>query len=129
MVLHCHAAVVTISTPNLAKLSQFYSDLLGMGPHIYIEGVYAEFQLPGLQLGIFEPRGGDRQEFSSPGGAMSLCLQVCYLEKAIENLVELGYPPPGEIITASHGREIYAYDPCGNRIILYESQTNPKLDS
>lgn len=123
MVLHCHAAVVTISTPNLAQLSQFYSDLLGMPPQIYIEGVYAEFQLPGLRLGIFEPRSGDRQEFSSPKGAMSLCLQVSDLEKAIKNFRDLGYPPPGEIITASHGREIYAYDPCGNRIIVYESKT------
>ncbi|MGL4502923.1 MAG: glyoxalase, partial [Planktothrix sp.] len=26
----------------------------------------------------------------------------------------------GEIITAAHGREIYAYDPMGNRLILYQ---------
>ncbi|EDX77907.1 hypothetical protein MC7420_7645 [Coleofasciculus chthonoplastes PCC 7420] len=32
----------------------------------------------------------------------------------------MGYPPPGEIIVASHGREIYAYDPNGNRLILHQ---------
>jgi hypothetical protein len=31
------------------------------------------------------------------------------------------YAPPGEITTASHGREIYAYDPNSNRLILHES--------
>jgi hypothetical protein len=35
----------------------------------------------------------------------------------------LGYPPPGEIITASHGREIYTYDPAGNRLILHQGRS------
>ncbi|MEL6928818.1 MAG: VOC family protein, partial [Cyanobacteria bacterium J06600_6] len=43
------------------------------------------------------------------------------LEQAIACISKLGCPPPGEIITASHGREIYGYDPAQNRLILHES--------
>ncbi|NJO93776.1 MAG: hypothetical protein HC820_04390, partial [Hydrococcus sp. RM1_1_31] len=48
-------------------------------------------------------------------------LEVENLETAIAHLTEMGYSPPGEIAIASHGREIYVYDPAGNRIILHES--------
>ena len=53
-------------------------------------------------------------------GGMSLCLEVKDLEGAIAHLVAIGYPTSGEIIVASHGREIYAYDPAGNRLILHQ---------
>ena len=53
---------------------------------------------------------------------MSLCLEVEQLETAIEHLRCLGFPPLGEIVVASHGREIYAYDPAGNRLILHEAK-------
>jgi hypothetical protein len=52
---------------------------------------------------------------------MSLCLEVTDLENAIAHVTALGYPPPGEIITGSHGREIYAYDPDRNRLIIHQS--------
>ncbi len=51
---------------------------------------------------------------------MSLCLDVENLEVAIAHLTQLGYPPSGDIITASHGREMYAYDPDGNWLILHQ---------
>ncbi|MFM6271339.1 MAG: hypothetical protein ACKPFA_33295, partial [Dolichospermum sp.] len=51
----------------------------------------------------------------------SLCLEVNNLESAISYLTSLGYPPLGIIYTASHGKEIYAYDPDGNRLILHQS--------
>jgi predicted enzyme related to lactoylglutathione lyase len=82
---------------------------------------YAEFELPGLRLGIFQPKADHRKEFSGQAGSMSLCLEVKQLEAAVERLTELGCPPPGTIITAAHGREIYAYDPAGNRLILHEA--------
>jgi hypothetical protein len=50
-----------------------------------------------------------------------MCLEVNNLEDVIAHLTDLGYPPPGEIAIASHGREIYAYDPDGNRLILHQS--------
>nr|WP_289501139.1 hypothetical protein [Gloeocapsopsis sp. IPPAS B-1203] len=52
---------------------------------------------------------------------MSLCLEVSDLENAVAHLTSLGYPPLGETLTASHGKEIYAYDPQGNRLILHQS--------
>lgn len=120
MVLHCNGALVTLATADLAKLTRFYGDLFGVRPEVSLGGVYAEFQLPGLRLGIFRPRPGDRGEFASGCGPMSLCWQVEHLEDAIARFRDLGYPPPGDIIVASHGREIYAFDPDGNRIILSE---------
>ncbi|MFM7372329.1 MAG: VOC family protein, partial [Sphaerospermopsis kisseleviana] len=51
---------------------------------------------------------------------LSLCIEVSNLENAIAHLTSLGYPPPGKISIASHGREIYAYDPDGNRLILHQ---------
>jgi hypothetical protein len=53
---------------------------------------------------------------------MSLCVEVADLDAAIARLVAIGYPPPGDMLTASHGREIYAYDPDGNRLILHEAK-------
>ena len=61
----------------------------------------------------------DLVEQSEQSG-LSLCLDVDDLDAAIAHLINLGYPPPGEIIVASHGREIYAYDPNGNRLILHQ---------
>jgi hypothetical protein len=98
--------------------------MLGLSPQPYIPGVYAEFQLPGLRLGIFSPSQNHQSEFIHQAKtAMSLCLEVSSLEAAIAHLNELGYPPPGDMITASHGREIYAYDPSGNRLILHQTFT------
>jgi hypothetical protein len=76
-----------------------------------------------LRLGIFKPKDIHQPQFEdSAGSGMSLCLEVDDLEEAIAYLKTLGYPPPGEIITASHGREIYAYDPAKNRLILHQSR-------
>lgn len=137
MIFSCTDAFVTLASVDLEKLIQFYTQLFGQEPQPYIPDVYAEFHLPGLRLGIFKPRETDRYEFESKGEkssvtqpgnnlierncSMSLCLEVSDLEVAIAHLTAIGYPPPGEIITASHGREIYAYDPAGNRLIFHQS--------
>jgi len=98
----------------------FYQAFLAQRPQPYVPQVYGEFQLPGLCLGLFQVRATDRPEFEQVGtGRLSLTLMVDDLEGAIAHLQALGYPPPGPIITASHGREVYAYDPQGNRLILY----------
>ncbi|MCL1474170.1 VOC family protein [Argonema antarcticum] len=122
MIFEYTDAFVTLATVEVEILIQFYTKLLGQEPKPYIPNVYAEYHLAGLRLGIFKPRNADEEEFnnSSPNG-MSLCLEVRDLESAIAYFTSLGYPPPGEIISASHGREIYAYDPAGNRLILHQS--------
>ena len=115
-------AFVTIATSNSRSLVKFYCQLLALQPNPNIPEVYAEFQLKELRLGIFQPKASCQSEFAhSLGSSMSLCLEVSDLEEAIAHLQNMGYPPPGEIITASHGREIYAYDPMGNRLILHQS--------
>jgi catechol 2,3-dioxygenase-like lactoylglutathione lyase family enzyme len=119
---------VAIATLNFDRLVHFYQQLLEQAPVALIPNGYAEFQLPGMKLGIFRPKAtgqtaaGSRQQAAgdSPHG-LSLCIEVANLESAIAHLARLGYPPPGLIITASHGREIYAFDPDGNWLILHQS--------
>ncbi len=122
MILNYTAAFVTLATSNLDKIVLFYTKFFQQKPQIYRQNVYAEFQISGLRLGIFQPQQSNNAEFAnSRNSRMSLCLEVENLESAIAHLTNIGYPPPGEIVTASHGREIYAYDPDGNRLILHQS--------
>ncbi len=117
------AALVTISSPNFDVVVDFYTQFFATKPQPYMAGGYAEFMIGGLRLGIFQPAPGNLAEFGNPSeSALSVCLEVTNLEQAIDKLTQLGYPPPGQIITASHGREIYAYDTDGNRLILHQSR-------
>ena len=127
MPLTLTAAFVTLAAVDLATLVQFYGQLLNQPPSAVVPNVYAEFQLPGVKLGIFRPRNELKSARSAPA-AMSLCLEVENLAAAIAHLTQLGYPPEGEIKIASHGREIHAYDPEGNGLILHQStQADGKL--
>jgi predicted enzyme related to lactoylglutathione lyase len=120
MVLQLNKSLVTIASTNLENLFIFYTQLFGKAKS-YIPGVYAEFEIPGVVLGIFKPKAASEDEFKNATQCkMSLCLEVSNIEEAMAQFVTLGYPPSGAIITASHGREIYAYDPDGNRIILHQ---------
>lgn len=123
MVFQCQSALVTLAGSNFETLIEFYRQLLEQAPDPYLPNVYAEFQLPGLRLGIFKPKDSHLSEFvNTSKSSLSLCLEVKELDAAISHLSALGYPPAGDILTASHGREIYAYDPMGNRLILHESR-------
>ena len=115
-------AFVTIASINFDQVIEFYTQFLELTPQPYIPDVYAEFAIAGLKLGIFCPKPSNYDEFKQPSqSGMSLCLEVVSLEDSIDKLTQLGYPPTGQITTASHGREIYAYDPDGNRLILHQS--------
>jgi catechol 2,3-dioxygenase-like lactoylglutathione lyase family enzyme len=121
MGLYYTDAIVTIATQDIDTLVNFYSDLLDKPPINFIPRVYAEFEFIGLKLGIFQPKENHNAEFqTSANSKISLCLEVNNLEAAIAHLTNIGYPPPGKIAIASHGREIYAYDPDGNRLILHQ---------
>jgi predicted enzyme related to lactoylglutathione lyase len=116
------AALVTIASVNFDRVVEFYTKFLGITPEPYIPTVYAEFPICGLRLGIFCPKSTHRDEFGHPSqSGISLCLEVASLEHSIDKLTQLGYPPSGQITTASHGREFYAYDPDGNRLILHQA--------
>jgi len=119
MVLHTSDVFVTLVDPDGETLMHFYSLLFG-APSVHIPKVYTEFRLPGLRLGLFKPQKNHTAEFSGQSGGMSLCVEVVDLEEAIAQFSALGCSPPGDITIASHGREIYAYDPLGNRLILHE---------
>lgn len=122
-------AFLTIAALDFEKVVNYYQNLLQKEPNLNITNIYVEFRLSGLRLGIFYPKKSHQKEFAnSTGSGMSLCLEVENLETAIAHLTEMGYPPPGEIAIASHGREIYVYDPAGNRIILHESEIIYKVN-
>lgn len=122
MGLDYRGAFIALGAIAFAEVVGFYRQLLGQEPHPYREGVYAEFQLAGLRLGIFRPQADRAGEFAySAGSGLSLCIEVADLDEAIARVRALGYPVTDPITVASHGREIYLYDPAGNRSILHES--------
>ncbi|MFZ9738834.1 MAG: VOC family protein [Prochlorotrichaceae cyanobacterium] len=119
-----HTLWLTIAAENVEALVLFYTQILDQSPQIHINDRYAEFRLPQFRLGIFKPHRGHREEFDSGTSpsktSLSLCLEVSNLEEALLRCQNAGATFSGETIEASHGREHYAYDPLGNRIILYE---------
>ncbi|MFM7220065.1 MAG: VOC family protein [Nodosilinea sp.] len=128
------AVFVALAAQNDQPLVAFYQALFDQPPALWQPGRYAEFALPGLKLGIFCPKPAHQPEFFDPSrdpqapnqagrGSLSLCLEVESLEAAIERLNAIGYPPTASITQASHGRELYAYDPAGNRLILHEASS------
>ncbi|MEH2312063.1 MAG: VOC family protein [Nostoc sp.] len=134
MVFQYTNAFVTIASVNCEELVHFYTRFLEQKPIILIPNIYAEFDLVGMRLGIFKPKNTNESEFEAMSNdkpfyvyaksKISLCLEVSNLEDAIAHLTALGYPPPGKISIADHGREIYAYDPDGNRLILHQAIVN-----
>jgi predicted enzyme related to lactoylglutathione lyase len=120
--LRCSAIYIALADLDGHTLKKFYQALLEQDPVVDIPDVYAEFVLTGLRIGLFKPSNIHQTEFASlSSGSMSLCIEVESIEGAIAHLTTLGYPPSGPIQHSSHGREIYAYDPQGNRLILHEA--------
>jgi predicted enzyme related to lactoylglutathione lyase len=121
--LNYQRAWITIAPKNFKKSCDFYQQLLGKAPDRTLERsdrlIYAEFHLTGFNLGLYEPKG----TLNSGRSTLSLCFQVENLEEAITLVTHLGYPPPGDIMTPSHGREVYAFDPDDNRLILYQANS------
>lgn len=114
-------AFLTIGAVNFAEVVNFYQNLLERKPQPYSPERYAEFQLPGMVLGIFRPQSDHAGEFSqSRHSGFSLVLEVANLEMAIARMAEVNPAFDGNaVVNASHGREIYGYDPAGNRLIFH----------
>ncbi|MER3433098.1 MAG: glyoxalase [Leptolyngbya sp. ERB_1_1] len=114
-------AWVTIAAIEFDRSVQFYRHLFQQEPQILTPEKYAEFEAFGIRLGIYRPTLEESPERSpiTLFPAVSLCLQIENLETAIEHLNPAD-AYVGEIRSVSHGREAYAYDPDGNRIILFE---------
>ena len=115
---------MTIAAEEFEAITQFYTQAFERSPDIYHSDRYAEFQCPQLCLGIFKPKPDQVPQFApSPSSPLSFCIAVENLETAIEKFLRIGATIPGPAIAASHGREIYVFDPLQNRIILYEPQS------
>lgn len=126
---------VAIAVHQWEPMVQFYRSVLAPPSHPLIPNSYAEFRAGGLKLALFLPKDDHRPEFAHPAqSAISLCVEVDHLTHALERidtayaeLEQTEYQEPdghcryGAITIASHGRECYAYDPDGNRLILHEA--------
>lgn len=112
---------ISLASIDTDVLTKFYIELFSIEPTLIIPQKYSEFQLNSLRLAIFTPKPDHQHEFMHPHQSpLSLCVTVANLDHAIAHLHKIEYPHSTEINTASHGREIYIYDPDGNRIILYQ---------
>ncbi len=117
----CADVFVAIASQHIERQVAFYSQFLSISPQPNTV-TYAEFRLSGLRLAIFTPNEQNAAEFSGfSSGPMSLCLEMEDLAGAIAHLKNIGHAPPGNLMHTSHGQEIYAYDPDGNRLILHQS--------
>ncbi|BAU13637.1 hypothetical protein LEP3755_41770 [Leptolyngbya sp. NIES-3755] len=113
-------AWTTIAAVEFDRSTNFYRHLFQQEPKIFTPAQYAEFETAGIRLGIYRPTVEESPEKApiTLFPAVSLCVQVEDLDKAIAHLEPEAHV--GEVRSVSHGREAYAYDPDGNRIILYE---------
>ncbi|MDG3004450.1 VOC family protein [Paludisphaera mucosa] len=115
-------AYTAIGSEDFERSIAFYSGLFGREPDERLGDVYGAFRMPGLHLGIFRPRRGGGGDFRNPTdrrGGLSLVLAVPSVERAAAEVGRLGGSASPAFET-SHGREAYAYDPDGNRLILVE---------
>ena len=115
-------ATAAIGAEDFSRSVAFYTALLGREPDHRIGDGHAEFRLPGLRLEIFRPRAGGADDFRNPPGrrfGLGLVFRVSDLSRAVAEVERLG-GAAAPAFDASHGRECYAYDPDGNRLILVE---------
>lgn len=122
MAIEFTGVFAAIGTEDFARAVAFYAALLGREPDERLRDSYAAFRLPSLRLAIFRPRAGGADDFRNPPGCragLNLVLEVADLARAAAEVERLGgsSSPPFD---APHGREAYAYDPDGNRLILVE---------
>ncbi len=120
MAIESTGALAAIGAEDFARAVAFYAGLLGREPDERIRDAYAAFHLPGLRLAIFRPRAGGADDFRNPPGrraGLNLVLEVADVPRAAVEVERLGGSSTAPFETP-HGREAYAYDPDGNRLIL-----------
>ncbi|AMV36660.1 VOC family protein [Planctomyces sp. SH-PL62] len=127
MAIQFTEAFAAIGSGDFEASVTFYTAILGREPDVRTNDVHAEFHLPGgFHLAIFRPRADGADRFRNPPdrqGGLSLVFVVADVESAAVELARFGGPSPSPIMRGSHGREIYGYDPDGNRIILVDHAT------
>ncbi len=111
-------AFLTLATNQWQRAVDFYGHLLAQSPQAVQPNRFAAFDLQGLRLAIYCPKVEEKILLPTYP-ALSICLQVPSLAQSLIHLQNLNLDP-GTVQTSSHGREVYLYDPDGNRIIIYE---------
>lgn len=77
----------------------------------------------GFLPAIFRPRVGGAADFRNRhkrGGGLGLVLRGTDVERAAVEHMRLSGLEPSQVMESSNVREVYGYDPDGNRIILVE---------
>ncbi|WP_165251030.1 VOC family protein [Paludisphaera soli] len=127
MAIEFDETFAAIGSEDFGRALAFYSAILGREPDERLGDGYAAFRLPGLRLGIFRPKRGGAADFANPPGrraGLNLVFRVASLDRALAEVEGAGGSATSAFAT-SHGREAYAYDPDGNRLILVESTPRP----
>jgi predicted enzyme related to lactoylglutathione lyase len=123
MTMEFDEASAAIGSEDFGRALAFYSAILGREPDERLGDGYAAFRLPGLHLQVFRPKRGGGADFANPPGrraGLNLVFRVASLDRALAEVERAGGAATAAFST-SHGREAYAYDPDGNRLILVES--------
>ncbi|WP_338461102.1 VOC family protein [Synechococcus elongatus IITB7] len=113
---------MTLAVQNLVVMQAFYTALLGSDPQVVWADRYAGFQIHGQRLGLFRPRREECDRWRSAQGAWSLCLYVPDLEAACQTVLAAGGQIESAAIAETYGRECYARDPEGNRLLLCQGE-------
>lgn len=108
--------LLSVATQDVSRLGSFYRHLLARDPDVVIVGMYEEFRLPGLTLGIYRCY---KPEFAPCLGSLSLCVQVEDLQ-AVLGLEVLAGIPVSPVRTEVYGQEVEFRDPDGNRVVLHQ---------
>lgn len=117
MTFSIRRSLITVAVMDWQQSLTFYRNLLQLEPQVLQPGRYAEFRLADCTISLYKPRLEETPTAEgNPYPSLGICLHVDSLQAALAqlNLVNHG------IQASSHGREVYLYDPNGNRIILYE---------
>jgi predicted enzyme related to lactoylglutathione lyase len=110
-------ALVALQARDFERAVAFYKEVLGLPMTFRHESYWAEFQAPGLSIGI-EAAGDDAVV---GGGTISLCFEVRAIDNVVDGLRSRGISFLGPVRDTFHGKEAYFTDSEGNPIVLHES--------
>jgi predicted enzyme related to lactoylglutathione lyase len=110
-------ALVALQARDFERAVAFYKEVLGLPMTFRHESYWAEFQAPGLSIGI-EAAGDDAVV---GGGTISLCFEVRAIDSVVDGLRSRGISFLGPVRDTFHGKEAYFTDSEGNPIVLHES--------
>jgi predicted enzyme related to lactoylglutathione lyase len=115
-------ALVSLQARDFERAVAFYKDVLGLPMTFRHESYWAEFQAPGLAIGI-EAAADDAVV---GGGTIALCFEVRRIENVVAGLRTRGISFVGPVRETFHGKEAYFADSEGNPLLLHESASEAR---